>query len=121
MYMEQPDGEFYNFIYEDYSINKSGRTSKKSFDFWAVRGLRALCYGYKIFSEIDTAYAEDLRKHIELTFGPLQEFLKEYGKYEIVSGVKVPRWLIQGGDATSEVVLALLDYYAMEPDTVVQK
>lgn len=120
-HMEQPDGEFYNFIEKDHSINKSGRTSKKSFNFWAVRGLRAFCYGYKIFSVIDTAYAKDLRKHIELTFGPLRKFLKEYGKYKIVAGIKVPQWLVHGGDATSEVVLALLDYYSMKPDTGVKR
>ncbi|OYD14351.1 hypothetical protein CH333_08195, partial [candidate division WOR-3 bacterium JGI_Cruoil_03_44_89] len=59
MYMEQEDGEFYNFIRSDYSINTEGRTSKKSFNFWAVRGLRALCYGYKVFSKIDTSYAKE--------------------------------------------------------------
>lgn len=116
MYMEQEDGEFYNFILSDYSINRKGRTSKKSFNWWAVRGLRALCYGYKVFSKIDTSYAKELKKHIESTFDRIKESLKYYGEYESFERVKVPKWLINGGDATSEVVLALLDYYSENPD-----
>ncbi len=116
MYMEQDDGEFYNFIRSDHSINKEGRTSKKSFKYWAVRGLRTLCYGYKVISKIDTSYAMKLKEHIEPTFERIGEFLEYYGKYEFVEGVKVPKWLIRGGDATSEVVLALLDYYSVNPD-----
>jgi len=91
-------------------------TSKKSFNFWAVRGLRALCYGYRIFSEIDSVYAKELKEHIELTFGRIREFLKHYNEHEFFDGVKVPKWLIHGGDATSEVVLALLDYYSVDGD-----
>ena len=121
MYMEQEDGEFYNFIRSDYSINTEGRTSKKSFNFWAVRGLRALCYGYKVFSKIDTSYAKELKKHIESTFDRIRESLRYYGEYEFFDGVKVPKWLINGGDATSEVVLALLDYYSENPDEEIRE
>ena len=121
MYMEQEDGEFYNFILRDYSINTEGRTSKKSFNWWAVRGLRTLCYGYRVFSEIDSAYASELKEHIELTFGRIREFLKYYGKYEFFDGVKVPKWLVHGGDATAEVILALLDYYSISPDREVKE
>lgn len=116
MYMEQKDGEFYNFILSDYSINMEGGTSKKSFNWWAVRGLRALCHGYRVFGEIDSVYAKELKEHIELTFGRIREFLKHYDEYEFFDGVKVPKWLIHGGDATSEVVLALLDYYSVDGD-----
>lgn len=39
MYMQADDGEFYNFIFDDYSINTDGSTSKKSFDWWAARAM----------------------------------------------------------------------------------
>ena len=38
LYMQADDGEFYNFIDSTYQINKTYRTSRKSFDFWAARG-----------------------------------------------------------------------------------
>lgn len=117
MYMEQEDGEFYNFVFNDHTINTKGHTSRKSFSFWAVRGLRALCYGYKVFSTIDDTYADSLHRHIDRTFTPLKGFLKHYGNYSFAEGVKIPGWLVaEGGDATSEVILALLDYWSVRPD-----
>ncbi len=116
LYMGQNDGQFYNFIYRDHSINKEGRTSKKSFNFWAVRGLRTLCYGYKIFNKIDCSYAKELKVQIEPALDQIDGFLKYYGEYEYFNGVKSPRWLIIGGDRTAETILALLDYYTVHPD-----
>lgn len=122
MYMSQEDGESYNFIYDDYSINTEGRTSRKAFGFWAVRGLRALCYGYKIFRALDQDYADQLREHIEPTFTPLERFLNRYGEYRSVAGIRIPCWLVsEGGDATSEVVLALLDYWGTHPSPHVEE
>jgi hypothetical protein len=122
MYMLQEDGESYNFIYDDHTINTSGRTSQKAFSFWAVRGLRALCYGHRLFCTVDQDYADTLRKHIELTFTPLNRFLKRYGEYYSVAGIRIPAWLVsEGGDATSEVVLALLDYWTVNPTPRVEE
>jgi hypothetical protein len=121
MYMEQNDGEFYNFIYSDHTINTTGETSQKSFSFWAARALRALCRGYKFFSAVEPAYAETLRVRAELAFRPLNEILKSYGEYSSENGTRVPAWLVcEGGDATSEVVLALLDYWETNPTTNVE-
>ncbi|UCE19462.1 MAG: hypothetical protein JSV84_03705 [Gemmatimonadota bacterium] len=121
MYMEE-DGEFFNFIHKDHTINVKGRTSQKSFSFWAVRGLRALCHGYRVFNTIDVLFADSLRTHIERTFVPLRSFLKNHGKYSSVAGIQIPDWLVsEGGDATSEVVLALLDYWSIHPDPRVEE
>jgi hypothetical protein len=120
LYMGKEDGQFYNFIKKDYSINKEGRTSKKSFDFWAVRGLRALCYGYRVFIDIDTTIARKLKKQIEPTVKQINSYLEHYGEYEVVEGVKIPRWLVLGGDATAEVILALIDYYSVHPEEKIE-
>jgi len=120
LYMGQDDGQFYNFIKKDYSINKEGRTSKKSFDFWAVRGLRALCYGYRVFVDIDSTIALKLKKQIEPTLKQIESYLKYYGEYEVIEGVKIPGWLILGGDATAEVILALLDYYSVHQEEKIE-
>ena len=59
--LQADDGEFYNFIFSDGTINKQGRTSKKSFDFWAARGYWALAKAYKIFKSIDANFADELK------------------------------------------------------------
>src|SRR5208283_328976 len=35
--METKDGEFYNFVLTDHTINRTGKTSYKSFGWWAAR------------------------------------------------------------------------------------
>lgn len=112
MYMEE-DGKYYNFVWKDLSINREGRTSKKSFDFWAVRAIRALCYGYRIFTDIDSLYAEKINEHIKKSLPYIKSHLENFNQYEYHEGIKVPGWLIMGGDATSELIIALTDYYSM--------
>ena len=48
--MQADDGEFYNFILSDLSINKTGSTSRKYFAFWAARGYWALGSGTAFFN-----------------------------------------------------------------------
>src|SRR5512141_1440642 len=48
MLMQTRDGEFYNFIRSDYSVNREGRTSVKSFGWWAGRALWALSFGSRV-------------------------------------------------------------------------
>ncbi|TKD72359.1 hypothetical protein [Pseudalkalibacillus hwajinpoensis] len=116
MYMQAEDGEFYNFIYEDLSINKNGSTSKKSFDWWAARGMWALGYGYKIFEKVDSDYAQQLEDHFLLGNKALQNEMNDtYGEYDLVHGVQVPRW-ITGFDAMSNALLGLSEYYSTKPN-----
>jgi len=65
--METEDGEFYNFVLADHTINRTGKTSYKSF----VGGLRAvwsMSLGYRVFKDIDTAFASRLKSGIVRTF-----------------------------------------------------
>ncbi|MFY4775193.1 hypothetical protein [Metabacillus sp. RGM 3146] len=115
MHMQASDGEFYNFINKDLSINKTGSTSKKSFDWWAARGMWALGYGYKVFSKMDPAYAQKINEHFLLANQALQKKISpNYGKFTILHGYKVPAW-IDGFDAMSNALLGLSEYYAVSP------
>lgn len=120
MYMQAEDGEFYNFIYEDLTINKDGPTSKKSFDWWAARGMWALGYGYKIFENIDSEYASQLEEHFLLGNEALQAQINEdYGQYKMIHGIAVPEW-ITGYDAMSNALLGLSEYYSATPNHIVK-
>jgi hypothetical protein len=120
MYMQADDGEFYNFINKDLSINKDGPTSKKSFDWWAARGMWALGYGYKVFNKIDPEYAKKLNNSFLLANNALQKKLnKNYGEYSTIHGYQVPAW-IDGFDAMSNALLGLSEYYTVSPNTIVK-
>ncbi|MCP4627344.1 MAG: hypothetical protein GY850_28095, partial [bacterium] len=117
--MQAADGQWYNFIYADHSINKEGRTSKKKFEWWAVRGMRALCHYYRVSVKhnIDVDLQPLLKERIELCLPHIQEYLQKYGQYRLIENVQMPAWLINNGtDVSGEAILALIDYYRVNPD-----
>jgi hypothetical protein len=113
MHMQAPDGEFYNFIRADHTINVTGKTSFKSFGWWAARGLWAMAMGGRIFRERDPQFARQLLGRVSLMVPLVRASLKDYGNTRIVSGYKIPRWLLyeSGADVTSELLLGLLEYH----------
>jgi hypothetical protein len=117
-YMQAEDGQFYNFIYADYSINREGKTSYKSLGWWAARGLWALGEGYRIFHSRDPPYAELLKSHIQRTFVHIDTLLEHYSDIETINGFRVPRWLLynSAADATSELMLGLAAYAEVSND-----
>ncbi|MCJ8014508.1 hypothetical protein MUG84_22670 [Paenibacillus sp. KQZ6P-2] len=120
MYMQAEDGEFYNFINHDFSINTDGSTSKKSFDWWAARGMWALGHGYRVFSKVDQTYAKELEKSFLLANDALQRKVnKSYGQYHEVHGYKIPSW-ISGFDAMSNSLLGLAEFYQAKPLPVIK-
>lgn len=118
MHVQQPDGKFYNFIMSDYTINRTGRTSVRSFDWWAGRALWALGYGFRVFSEVDPSYAALLEERILWTLTPIDEVLKRYGEYfPEIDGRRAPAWFVaDSAGVTSYVVLGLLEYHSVTSD-----
>jgi len=117
--MQAPDGEMYNFILSDHSINRDGKTSFKSFGWWAVRGLAAMAKGAVVFGRKDPAYARALIERVRRMLPHVDSLMAGYGECTTVRGFRVPRWLLygSGADVTSELVLGLLDYRKATRDT----
>jgi hypothetical protein len=115
--MQSDDGEFYNFILADHSINREGRTSYRSFGWWAARGVWSLALGCRLFREADPAYAARLQGAVERSLPHVQKLLKTYGVTEKEGGFTKPTWLLygSGADATSELMLGLVEYYKAKP------
>jgi len=120
LFMQAQDGEFYNFIDSDLKINSGGRTSRKSFLFWAARGYWALGAGYRFYSDRDPEFAAGLRRAFRRCIAPLNRLLADYQKYEEISGRRHPTWLVNryAADATSELLLGMAEYLSVESDTV---
>jgi hypothetical protein len=120
--MQADNGNFYNFIFADHSINRTGKTSAPVFGWWTARALWSLADGYKTFKSSDSAFAEELRKEIERALPNAHALLQKYGAIETIDSLQVPEWLMygSGADATSELLLGLLDYYTATGDTAVK-
>ena len=116
--METEDGMFYNFIFADHTINRNGKTSYASFGWWGSRGVWAMATGYKIFKEIDTAFAARLRNGIDRTLPHIDSLMRTYGRYDTLKGYRVPSWLLyeSGADVTSELLLGLTTYFGVTRD-----
>ena len=122
LHMQAEDGQFYNFIYDDHTINRDGRTSLKSFDYWAIRAIRAMSYGYKLFISRDQEFAGQLRNAVEMTFPHIEKWMDSKGQYILTFPVNIPLWLINNaGDQSSELVLGLIDFYDATGDDRAQE
>jgi hypothetical protein len=121
--METDDGEFYNFILADHTINRTGKTSYKSFGWWAARGVWSMSLGYRVFKGIDIAFASRLKDGIIRTFPHIETLLKKYGEAKNVGKLREPEWLVyeSGSDVTSELLMGLTEYYRVTHDSRVRE
>ncbi|HEX9658637.1 MAG TPA: hypothetical protein VGB89_17150 [Bacteroidota bacterium] len=121
--MQADDGEFYNFIHADHSINKDGKTSFKSFGWWASRAVWCMALGYRVLPSVDSAFAMRLQQGVEKSLPHVEKLLAKYGTYQTMQGYRVPQWLLyeSGADATTELLFGLNEYYAATQDKKVKR
>ncbi len=115
--MQHPDGLFYNFIFADHSINRTGSTSIKSFGWWTGRAIWSMSLGYRLMREERPALAHRLADAIERALPHLDSLLVRFGKEEQEGVYRIPQWLLYGSaaDATTELLLGLIEYYRACP------
>jgi len=123
MSMQADDGQFYNFIFADHSVNLDGTTSYKSFGWWAARGVWAMGLGYCVLRDHDPRFAELLGERLQRTLPHVDSLLAWYGQEKLNGRYRVPQWLLyeSAADATSELVLGLAEYYSATRDTQLRK
>ena len=112
MQMQAANGYFYNFIWEDGSINKTGKTSEAIPTWWSWRSLWAMGEAIKILQEIkpspDLNLITEIKKHRDALVNVI---LKEGNffstKTDTTSGIIIPTWL-PGGSATDQASIMLM-------------
>ncbi len=121
--METEDGEFYNFVLADHTINRTGKTSYKSFGWWAARGVWSMSLGYRIFKDVDTSFAFRLKDGITRTFPHIEALMKKYGETKNAGQLQIPEWLVyeSGADVSSELLMGLTEYYRVTHDPGVRE
>lgn len=114
MRMQTDDGMFYNFINADHSINREGRTSYKSFGWWAARGVWCFGTGYRVMKSVDPSFADELERRIRRTFPHIDTLVVKYNQTTTHGMFKSPQWLLyeEAADATTELLLGLTEYYS---------
>ncbi|MBI3587060.1 MAG: hypothetical protein HY088_08030 [Ignavibacteriales bacterium] len=122
MKMQTDDGMFYNFIQADHSINRDGKTSYKSFGWWAARGVWCFGLGYRVMKLVDPPFADELERRIQRTFPHIDTLLFKYSRTITHGTFKSPQWLLyeEAADATTELLLGLTEYYSASGDKYVK-
>lgn len=115
--MQDEDGQFYNFLLPDMSINKTHETSVKDHGWWASRALWALGTGYRYFLDRDPAFAAELKAAADRLLPWYNSYLAKHGKFEVSEDVEVPQWLIKGNSCmTAEAILGMLEFQQAAAD-----
>ena len=120
--MQTYDGDFYNFIFDDHTINETGVTSQKSFGWWAARGLWAMATGCRVLAAVDPSLSRQLAEGVRRSLPQVDSLLKTYDQSVMVHGFRVPRWLPygSGADVSSELMLGLAEFVSATQDTSAQ-
>lgn len=118
LYMQAENGFFYNFIWEDNSINKTFRTSVAEPNWWSWRALWVLMEGYKYLGNSHTERTIAVKASIEKTIEAIKKYIpKEKGKV-LIDGIEFPDWLPANyaSDQAALLVISLSDYYKISGD-----
>ncbi len=117
--MQTDDGAFYNFVLDRQgTINRTGGTSYKSLEWWAMRALWALGEGVRVFDRVDPAYADQLAVSYRKTERAIAGLVTNYGEFVTLHGFKIPAWLPNGAaDSTGVGLLGMAAYYRARPNT----
>lgn len=116
--MQADDGEFFNFVFDDGTINRLGITSRKGAGFWAARALWALAEGMHAFQDADPAYYLELKTAFLRGVAPFAEHVDaNYGTYMKAHGFSAPAWFPgDGADVASILLLGLAGFLELEQD-----
>ena len=116
------DGLFWNFAYRDGTINRFGKTSKKSYDFWTSRGLWALGRGAEDFAKSDPPFARRCTIAARKTMAALKRRVdKHQGTTRIGERTFPDILLLCGTDCWSEALLGLVALQRAAPSDECEK
>jgi len=122
-YMHSENGFFYNFIFDDYSINKEHANSLNEPNWWSWRAMWALSEGYRLYKNIDHQFAESIFSCFSEAVDATKQIIPDDNKFKMIGEINFPTWLPgeSASDQASVLILALLNYLEEKKDTVVLK
>lgn len=120
--MQADNGYFYNFLQDNFSINKTYSTSIAGPDWWSWRALWHLSEAYTFYKTNDAVLAGRIQTAIQKIVANIK---RDFGGLPkdttIVNGVTVPKWLPanSGTDQAAVMMLGLYNVYQQNQDVEV--
>ncbi|MGK9476275.1 hypothetical protein [Melioribacter sp. OK-6-Me] len=115
--MQSDNGYFYNFIFDDFSINKRHQNSEAIGSWWSWRALWCLT------EVVDKIKNKQLTHEIECAIAKtIKNIKKDYNNKRdtvILNGVALPVWLPYeyASDQAALIILSLVNYYKKNNDS----
>ncbi len=121
LHMQADNGFFYNFIFDDYSINRVHKNSINEPNWWSWRAMWALSNGYLHFVNVDKDFADIIYKSLERITEELKKIINAEKETQIINGKEKITWLPNksGSDQSSIIILSLLNYYKFSKDETI--
>lgn len=124
MYMQEPDGDFMNFLAlnaEGNYFKKESNSSFKDFGWWASRAYTALCAGYELLKDFNDqesqALVQQLKTRMDLCNARIHQLIDpQYGTYVMRAGKPFPAWELQESWITTIAIDALYRHLKLFPD-----
>ena len=120
--LQADNGYFYNFLQDNFSINKTYSTSVANPDWWSWRALWHLSEAYPFYKSNDAVLAGRIQSSIQKIVSNIK---RDYGNLaketKMVNGLTVPKWLpaSAGTDQAAVMMLGLHNVYQQNQDTEV--
>lgn len=118
LYMQAPNGLFYNFVDAELHINKERINSRPEANWWTWRAAWALAEAIPCFSQHDIPYAFRIKRSIEKIYPAVDSLLSSYPMVIAKQGISNPQWLpsVSAADQASVLLFALVSVYRHFPD-----
>jgi len=118
LYMQAENGYFYNFIWEDNSINKTFKTSVAEPNWWSWRALWAMTEGYDYLINSNNERSVIVKQSILQIIQNIKKNIPEEKNEVTIEGIKLPDWLPfqYAADQAALLTIVLSNYYKVSGD-----
>ena len=118
--MQSQNGYFYNFLFPDNTINKSGKTSVNDANWWSWRALQTLTEAEPLIKNINLKLAYKINGAVKRLVDKIKADIVDIPETtKVVNGITVPQWMPAGSaaDQSAIIILGLIQYNKIN-DTV---
>jgi hypothetical protein len=118
LHMQAENGFFNNFIFQDYSINKTHQNSAAQANWWSWRALWSLTEAYSFFEKSDKEFAGRIKSSIERIITAIKKHFQYEKTFIDLNGFKRPTWLPNqyASDQAALIVITMCKYKTLFGD-----
>lgn len=118
LYMQAENGYFYNFIWEDNTINKTFKTSVAEANWWSWRALWAITEGYDYLINRNDERSVRVKQSISQIIENIKKNIPKEKNEVTIEGIKLPDWLpFQfASDQAALLTIIISNYYELTGD-----